>query len=87
MASKCDMCGKLSKKYSTIRGTIVCNKTCLNAYMLEGYLLRMEERREKEESLNQLAFEQAREMSAWLSVWRYGNSEQRKRAAKIINSF
>lgn len=47
MAAKCDICGKIVKKYSTARGQVICSKTCLNAYLLEGYLLRMEERARK----------------------------------------
>ena len=44
MAAKCDMCGKMAKSYLTTgRGDIVCGKTCYDAYLLELYLLRLEE--------------------------------------------
>lgn len=87
MAAKCDMCAKMAKRYSTMAGTIVCSKTCLNAYNLQNYLLRIEEQREKEEITNITTYQQARELSAWLSIWKNGNVENRKRAARIINSF
>ncbi len=88
MAAKCDVCGKMAKKYyTTYAGDIVCNKTCMNAYRLESYLLRLEERREKDEDCNQRAFEQAREMAGWLSIYKYGNKEYKKLAAKAINSW
>lgn len=53
---------------------------------LESYLLRMEKNRKRDERNNKTAYQQAREMSAWLSVWRYGNTEQQKKAAKLIDS-
>lgn len=87
MAAKCDICGKNTRKYSMVAGTIICCKTCLNAYLLESYLLQLEERREKDEANNQKAFQQAREMAAWLAVYRYGNARCKKLAAKAINSY
>ena len=50
---------------------------------LESYLLR----REKEEAYNNRAFQQARNMSGWLSVYKYGAIEYRKIAAKVIMSW
>lgn len=88
MAAKCDMCGKMTKKYFTsYAGDILCSKTCKNAYVLESYLLRMEERRQKDEATNKRAFQQAREMAAWLSVYKRGNSKARATAAKAINAW
>lgn len=88
MSAKCDICGGISKKYFTASsGDIVCSKTCMNAYRLESYLLRMEEHREKDESNNKTAYEQARNMSAWLSVYRHGNAESKKLAAVAINAW
>lgn len=88
MATKCDICGKMTKKYhTTYAGDDVCYGICLQVYRLESYLLRMEERREHDEANNQKAYQGAREMSAWLSLWRYGNPEQRKLAAKVISNW
>jgi ATP-dependent protease Clp ATPase subunit len=88
MAAKCDICGKMAKKYFiTSYGDIVCSKTCKNAYHLESYLLRLEERREKDEPNNKKAYEQARDMAAWLSLYRYGNTECKKVAAVAINAW
>jgi len=88
VAAKCDVCGKMANKYVTTQaGDIVCGKTCINAYRLESYLLRMEERRQKEEAHNKRSFEQAREMSAWLSMYKCGNAEYKKMAAIAINSW
>lgn len=88
MAAKCDMCGKMTKKYLTpYAGDILCSKTCKNAYVLESYLLRMEERRQKDEATNKRAFQQAREMAAWLSIYKYGNEATKRLAAKAINAW
>ena len=88
MAAKCDMCGKMTKKYFTsYAGDILCSKTCKNAYVLESYLLRMEERRQKDEATNKRAFQQAREMAAWLSIYKYGNEAAKRLAAKVINAW
>ncbi len=87
LAAKCSMCGKAAKKHiTTSAGDIVCSKTCMNVYRLELYLLQMEERRRKDEMLNRRAFEQAREMAGWLSIYKFGNAKARKFAAKVINS-
>jgi|BioPla2DNA2_1021312.scaffolds.fasta_scaffold27065_6 hypothetical protein len=88
MSAKCDMCGSMTNKYfTTYAGDILCSKTCKNAYVLESYLLRMEERREKDEVNNKKAFQQARNMAGWLSLYKYGNAESKKLAAKAINSW
>lgn len=88
MAAKCDVCGKITKKYhTTYAGDDVCYGICLQVYRLESYLLRMEERREQDEANNQKAYQEAKEMSAWLSLWKYGNTEQRKRAAVAISAW
>ena len=88
MAAKCDICGSMAKKYFTASsGDTVCSKTCMNAYLLEKYLLSLEERREKDEELNKTAFNQAREMSAWLSIYRYGNKNSKKLATIAINAW
>lgn len=88
MAVKCDMCGKMTNKYhTTSSGDTVCYGTCLAIYRLESYLLTMEERREHDEPNNLTAYQQARELSAWLSLWKFGNTEQKKSAEKVIRSW
>lgn len=88
MSCKCDVCGKMAKTYFTVSsGDRVCSKTCINALRLESYLLRMEKNRVRDEPLNKTAYEQARELSAYLSLFRNGNAESKKRAAIEINSF
>lgn len=88
MAVKCDVCGKMTNKYfTTYAGDVVCSKTCQTVYQLESYLLRMEERRQRDEAHNETAFDQARQMSAWLSLFKYGNVEQKKRAIVAINAW
>jgi hypothetical protein len=88
MATKCDMCGKMTKLYFTsYAGDILCSKTCRNAYLLESYLLRMEERRAKDEANNQRAYQQAREMAGWLSMYKNGNTDIKQLAAKAINAW
>jgi hypothetical protein len=46
----------------------------------------MEENREKDETFNQIAYQQAREISAYLSLYKFGNPEQCKKAAKVISA-
>lgn len=53
---------------------------------LENYLHRLEKDREKDEPNNKRAYEQAREMSAWLSLAKYGVREVAKQAQRIIKS-
>jgi hypothetical protein len=53
---------------------------------LENYLQRLEKNREKDELNNERAYEQAREMSAWLSLAKYGAGETAKQAQRIIKS-
>jgi hypothetical protein len=87
MAAKCDVCGKNTRKFSTITGSVICCKTCLNAYLLEGYLERLESRRDRDEEHNKQAYAQARVLSGCLSIYRHGNKEAKKRAAKAINTW
>jgi len=88
MAVKCDMCGKMTNKYHTTSyGDSVCQGACLSAYRLESYLLTMEENKEKNEEHNKLAYQQAKEMAGWLSLFKHGNPDIRKRAGKVISSF
>ncbi len=88
MAAKCDICGKMTNKYrTTYAGDVVCYGICLQVYRLESYLLRMEERRKRDLANNQKAYQEAREMSAWLTLWKYGNPEQRRQAAKVISAW
>ncbi len=54
---------------------------------LENYLQRLEKNREKDELNNKRAYEQAREMSAWLSLAKYGAGEAEKTSAKNYQIF
>lgn len=88
MAVKCDYCGRMAKKYKLSHaGDIVCCQTCENARRLESYLLTLEESRERDEELNSTAYNQAREISAWLSVYRHGSEKSKKLASTIINAW
>lgn len=88
MAAKCDMCGKMTNKYHmTPAGDVVCQGFCLSVYRLESYLLRLEVNRERDEEHNKLAYQHAREMAGWLSLFKHGNKEMRKRATKAISAF
>jgi hypothetical protein len=62
-------------------------KTCYNIQVLLSYLQRIEKRRAKDECWNKQSFEQCRELSAWISLYRFGGNEIQKRAAAIINSW
>lgn len=88
MAVKCDVCGKMTNTYRIIySGDAVCVGTCIHAFHLESYLLRLEDRRLRDEPQNKRAYQQAREMSAWLSVYKYGNKDASRRAAAVINAW
>ena len=86
MSCLCDECGKKIKKVYISGDSNIC-RTCYNAEILSKYLRRMENIREKYEQYNKLAYRQCRELSAWLSVYRFGNNEVRKEAARIINAW
>lgn len=87
-ARKCSYCGRLVKTYSIQRpDTIICSRTDCRAASLEEYLRQMEKRRIKDEPLNPRAFQDARNLSGYLSLYRFGNEEARERASIVINSF
>jgi hypothetical protein len=48
------------------------------------YLARMERNRVKNEPCNKRAYEDARNLAAWVSVAEFGNAEYSKRALKAI---
>ena len=87
MAEQCSICGKLVRKYKFYIGKVVCCDADCIAVILEEYLLFMEKRRKRDEPCNRSSFQQAREMSAWLSLYRFGNQEIRKRAARILRAW
>jgi len=87
MAFQCAECGKRADTaYISDEGMDIC-KTCYHAGIASTYLQQMEKRRAKDEACNKRAFDQCRELSAWLSLYRFGNEEIRKRAAAVINAW
>jgi hypothetical protein len=68
-------------------GVSVCSRDCEAAFIVRGYLDRMKFRRRQDAEHNRLAYQQAGELSAWLSVYRFGISVYRKRAATFLNAF
>ena len=58
-----------------------------HAARLEAYLWRLERNRLRNEHHNKRAYQQAREMAAWLSVYKYGNADARGRAASVIQAW
>jgi hypothetical protein len=50
------------------------------------YLARMERNRKKDESYNQRAYDDARNLAAWVSLAKYGNNDIAKIALKQIKS-
>ena len=51
-----------------------------------AHLERMERNRAKNEPCNKKAYQDARNLSAWVSIAQYGNEQAAKRAVKIIKS-
>ena len=86
MTCFCAECGERAGTSYIFENLYIC-KTCYNAEILTSYLRRLEKRRAKDEPLNKRAYNQGRELSAWLSVYRFGNKESRKQVAAIINSW
>lgn len=78
MAAKCDVCGKMAKKYFT-----TCHAVCV----FEFYSVRLEERREKDEPLNKQVYNDAREMAGVVSLYKHGSKEVSREAAKLINKY
>lgn len=50
------------------------------------YLSRMEKERERREPLNKRAYADARDLSAWVSVYEFGSAEFSKKAGKVIKN-
>lgn len=73
--------------FTTCHGDIVCSKTCHAVCVFESYLARLEENREKDEPLNKQAYDDAREMSAVVSLYKHGSKEAARNAAKTINKY
>ena len=87
MSFRCAECGERSGTvYISDEGMDVC-KTCYHAEIVSSYLRHMEKRRAKDEPYNKLAFNQCRELAAWLSLYHFGNKDSRKRAAATINAW
>ena len=85
---RCSYCGRLVKAYSLQHPSIIiCRRTDCRAASLEEYLCQMEERRIQDEALNPRAYQDARNLSGYLSLYRFGNKEARERARIVINSF
>ena len=53
----------------------------------KAYLQRMENSRAKDEKCNKRTYEQAREISALVSVAEHGNDDMKKQAIKILKKF
>jgi len=51
------------------------------------YLERLEKNKLRDEACNVKTYEQAKELSAWVSLTENGNPNIQKRAIKIIKSF
>lgn len=72
--TRCSFCGNDVRRYkNTCNGPVCYNADCIAAF-LASYLDAMEQRRGKDKANNKIAFQQAREMSAWLSIYRHGNT-------------
>lgn len=55
-----------------------------NLEALKRYLTRMESNRVKDEHLNKRSYSHARELSAVVSLYEYGNEDAKKMAARIL---
>ena len=81
MSIMCVKCGnKAQRNYVSKSSNPYC-KSCYYAELAGFYIDHLEKRRDRDESLNPKAYQQARELSAWLSVYNYGNNNVAKRQA------
>lgn len=80
----CGKCGRplQRKTKSPVAGRC---RTCFNVWRAEIYFKQLERNRRKDEMLNQRSYDQARELAAWVSVYRYGTELYRVQAEKMIN--
>jgi hypothetical protein len=62
------------------------NKIILAVERAERYIERFPKWSDEQKRLNQRAYNDARNLSAWLSVFRFGNEEYAEQAGKIIYS-
>lgn len=61
-------------------------RTCFNVHRAEVYFEQLERNQCRDEKLNQRSYDQARELSAWVSVYRYGAAQYKEQAERIVNS-
>lgn len=54
---------------------------------LRAYLQRMEERRGQDEGNNQRAYQEARKLSAWLSLYEHGCSWAKEQAEEVLRNW
>ena len=83
MGNRCFECGKKGASYLSVTGVELC-QTCHYAELATRYLRRMEANRAKFEGHNKRAYANCRELSAWLSLYRFGNEHARSRAATYL---
>ena len=84
----CPICEKRAREYRSMFPDIsVCSRDCEAAEIARCYLERMSANRHRDREHNKMAYEQAEELAAWLSVYRFGIKKYRKRAAAVLNSF
>jgi len=85
--SRCaECCKRIGTVFISDEGLDIC-KTCYHAGIASSYLRRMETRRKKDEPHNKRAYEQCRELAAWLSVYRFGVGHYQKRAAAYLDGW
>jgi hypothetical protein len=83
----CAECGEKLNTRSIAGKKLDTCKTCQNAEIVSDYLRYMETRRAKHDAANKRAFDQCRELAAWLSVYRFGVEPYRQRGAAYINAW
>lgn len=87
MTKQCNFCGRMVRKYRIYKGSVICFEPDCIAVILEEYLLSIEKRRKRDKPYNKQSFQQAREMSAWLSIYRFGNAAAKAYAAKVLQAW
>ena len=81
----CKQCGSSITRQTKAPKDGLC-RICFNIWRAETYFEQLERNRRRHEKLNKRSYEQARDLSAWLSIYRYGAEQYKERAKHYINT-
>lgn len=84
MVEKCSECGvEADEAYISRIGLNFC-KTCYYAELASFYLKHLKKNHSRDEVINKHIYQQAKELSVWISFYRFGNDKMKKLAANYL---